>query len=135
MIAIGTDTKGLFIYRKNSMRTLTCDAGPNGVNNMYTAQATYGRSGVVTCVQGTVREFSAAGCDEQSMPLPPSDDVSIILVDNSGIGMEETIHIPLRRCHRDRTSVRASVQQCWNTRAMWVVLWMGCIGSPRIASH
>lgn len=79
VIAIGTDTKGLFIYRKNSMRTLTCDAGPNGVNNMYTAQATYGRSGVVTCVQGTVREFSAAGCDEQSMPLPPFDDVSIIL--------------------------------------------------------
>lgn len=79
VIAIGTDTKGLFIYRKNSMRTLTCDAGPNGVNNMYTAQATYGRGGVVTCVQGTVREFTRTGCDERSMPLPPFDDVSIIL--------------------------------------------------------
>ncbi len=79
VIAIGTDTKGLFIYRKNSMRTLTCDAGPNGVNNMYTAQATFGRGGVVTCVQGTVREFTPTGCDEGSMPVPPFDDVSIIL--------------------------------------------------------
>lgn len=79
MIAIGTDTKGLFIYRRNSMRTLTCDAGPNGVNNMYTAQATYGRNGVVTCVQGTVREFSASGCNEHTTPLPSFDDASIIL--------------------------------------------------------
>lgn len=79
VIAIGTDTKGLFIYRKNSMRTLTCDAGPNGVNNMYTAQATYGHSGVVTCVQGTVREFSSSGCDQRTTPIPAFDDVSIIL--------------------------------------------------------
>ena len=79
VIAIGTDTKGLFIYRRNSMRTLTCDAGPNGVNNMYTAQATYGRNGVVTCVQGTVREFSASGCNELTTPLPAFDDASIIL--------------------------------------------------------
>ncbi len=79
VIAIGTDTKGLFIYRRNSMRTLTCDAGPNGVNNMYTAQATFGRNGVVTCVQGTVREFSASGCNELTTPVPPFDDASIIL--------------------------------------------------------
>ena len=79
VIAIGTDTKGLYIYRQNSMRTLTCDGGANGVNNVYTSQAIYGRNGVVTSVQGVVREFTEAGCDQLTKPLPPFDDVAITL--------------------------------------------------------
>lgn len=79
-VAIGTDTKGLFVYRRNTMRSLTCDMATDGVNNAYFAQAPYGRNGVLTSTRGTARLFDEHGCAE-TRPLIRGFDESAILLD------------------------------------------------------
>ncbi len=79
-VAIGTDTKGLFIYRRNTMRSLTCDMAGDGVNNAYFAQAPYGHNGVITSTRGTARLFDEHGCAE-TKPMIRGFDESAILLD------------------------------------------------------
>ncbi|HEY0976123.1 MAG TPA: ATP-binding protein [Flavobacteriales bacterium] len=79
VLAVGTDTKGLFIYRRNTMRTLLCEVTLDGVNNAYTAQAPYGSNGVLTSTRGSARVFTAAGCDPVPPPMRGFDEVAIAL--------------------------------------------------------
>jgi signal transduction histidine kinase/ligand-binding sensor domain-containing protein len=79
VLAIGTDTKGLFIYRKNSMRSFLCEVALDGVNNAYNAQAPFGNSGVLTSSRGGARVFTAAGCMPGTPPIRRFDEGAIIL--------------------------------------------------------
>jgi signal transduction histidine kinase len=78
-LAIGTDTKGLFIYRRNSMTSLLCATTAEGVNNAYNAQAPFGRSGVLTSNRVEAKVFTADGCDPSTMPLRRFNDTAILL--------------------------------------------------------
>lgn len=77
VLAMGTDTKGLFIFRKNGMRTLLCEVSAEGVNNAYMAQAPYGRNKVLTSTRGVAKLFNAAGCLEGRLPIPGFDETAI----------------------------------------------------------
>lgn len=79
VLAMGTDTKGLFIFRKNGMRTLLCDVSAEGVNNAYMAQAPFGRNQIITSTRGVAKLFSAGGCEETRPPMPAFDETAIAL--------------------------------------------------------
>jgi signal transduction histidine kinase len=79
VLAIGTDTKGLFIYRKNTMRSFLCEVALDGVNNAYNAQAPFGNAGVLTSSRGGARVFTAAGCMPELPLIRRFDEVAIIL--------------------------------------------------------
>ncbi|MBP7450773.1 MAG: hypothetical protein KA817_12120, partial [Flavobacteriales bacterium] len=68
VLAIGTGTKGLFIYRKNTMRSFLCEVMLDGVNNAYNAQAAYGEGSVLTSTRGGARLFTADGCLQSAPP-------------------------------------------------------------------
>lgn len=79
VLAIGTDTKGLFLYRRNTMRTLLCDIGGDGTNNVYFAQAPFGQDGVISSTRGSARLFTAAGCGPGAAPIPGFEESAILL--------------------------------------------------------
>lgn len=79
-LAAGTDTKGLFVFRRNAMRSLVCDMASDGVNNAYFAQAPYGFDGVITSSRDLTRLFTPAGCSG-SVPKVPRIEESAILRD------------------------------------------------------
>lgn len=79
VLAIGTDTKGLFIYRRNTMRSLLCDFTQDAVNNAYNAQAPYGRNGVLTSARSGSRVFTPEGCVPNGAPIKGFDETAIIL--------------------------------------------------------
>jgi signal transduction histidine kinase len=62
VLAVGTDTKGLFIFRRQRMRSLLCEGLSEGVNNAYNAQATFGSDQVISSTRGGSRLFDPAGC-------------------------------------------------------------------------
>ncbi|MCC6841069.1 MAG: hypothetical protein IT230_13010 [Flavobacteriales bacterium] len=78
-LAVGTDTKGLFLYRRNTMNSLLCEAIGEGVNNAYFAQAPYGRDGVISSTRGRARIFNARGCADTPPPVPGFDETAILL--------------------------------------------------------
>ncbi len=77
--AMGTDTKGLFIYRRNSMVSMLCGANSDDVNNAYNTQAPYGRSGVLTSNRSGARVFTSQGCDLNKAPIRRFNDAAIFL--------------------------------------------------------
>lgn len=77
--AMGTDTKGMFIYRRNSMVSLLCGTGSEDVNNAYNAQAPIGRSGILTSNRAGARLFTAEGCDQKMAPIRRFNDAAIVL--------------------------------------------------------
>ncbi len=79
LLALGTDTKGLFLFRRDNMKSLLCEPNSDGVNNAYFAQAPYGRNGVITSTRGNLRMFNAKGCEEMSPPFKGFDEAAIIL--------------------------------------------------------
>ncbi len=79
VLAIGTDTKGLFLYRRNTMTSLLCEASGEGVNNAYFAQAPYGHRGVLSSTRGQARVFNASGCVDAPPPIRGFDESAIIL--------------------------------------------------------
>ncbi|HRQ85757.1 MAG TPA: HAMP domain-containing sensor histidine kinase [Flavobacteriales bacterium] len=79
VLAVGTDTKGLYLYRRNSMKPLLCDLPGDGVNNAYFAQAPFGRDGVITSTRGLPRTFTQAGCEEKGPIKRGFDDAAILL--------------------------------------------------------
>jgi signal transduction histidine kinase len=79
VLAIGTDTKGLFLYRRNAMRSLQCEIGSEGTNNVYFAQAPYGNDGVIASTRGIPRIFTAAGCEDVRPPIRGFDESAILL--------------------------------------------------------
>lgn len=79
VLAVGTDTKGLFIYRRNALKTLLCETHGDGVNNAYFAQAPYGNTGVITSTRGNARVFTRKGCEEIPPLIHGFDDAAIIL--------------------------------------------------------
>lgn len=78
-LAVGTDTKGLFIFRKSTMQTFVCDMAGDGVNNAYFAQAPNGPGGVITSARGGVRMFNEHGCITEKPPIEGFDESAIIL--------------------------------------------------------
>lgn len=78
-LAIGTDIKGLFVFRRNTMRSLLCESTSEGVNNVYNAQASFGPAGVLTSTRGSARLFTSAGCSTEAPPIRGFDEVAIIL--------------------------------------------------------
>lgn len=81
-LALGTDNKGLFIYRKQRMRSLLCDGLSEGVNNAYNAQAPYGGDAVLTSTRGGARLFNTSGCSTQSAPFKGFNEGAIVLDQN-----------------------------------------------------
>lgn len=79
VIAIGTDTKGLFIYRRNTMRSLLCEVTMDGVNNAFNAQAPFGTNGVLTSTRGGARLFTSKGCMQHELPIKGFDETAIAL--------------------------------------------------------
>lgn len=79
VLAVGTDTKGLFLYRRNTMTSLLCEASGEGVNNAFFAQAPSGRNGVITSTRGRARLFHAQGCLDTTPPIRGFDETAIIL--------------------------------------------------------
>lgn len=77
VLALGTDTKGLFIYRRNTMRTLLCGTGSDGGGIAYTAQAPFGVNEVLTSTRGVPRLFTAKGCTEAESDLKHMDEVAM----------------------------------------------------------
>ncbi|MFT3886205.1 MAG: ATP-binding protein [Flavobacteriales bacterium] len=77
-LAMGTGTKGLFIYRRNTMRSLLCNVTQDGAYNVYNAQAPYGASGVLTSTHGSARLFTSTGCSAGPPPIRGFDEVAII---------------------------------------------------------
>jgi signal transduction histidine kinase len=77
--AVGTDTKGLFIYRRNSMISLLCESSGDGVNNAYNTQAPIGRSGVLTANRVGARVFTLNGCETRAIPIERFNDLAILL--------------------------------------------------------
>lgn len=77
-LAVGSDTKGLFVFRRKAMRSLVCDMVGDGVNNAYFAQAPYGRDAVITSTRGIVRLFTPAGCAEGRPPIAGFDETAIL---------------------------------------------------------
>lgn len=61
-LAVGTDTKGLFIFRRQRMRSLLCEGISEGVNNAYNAQASFGEDEVITSTRRGSKLFGADGC-------------------------------------------------------------------------
>lgn len=78
-LAIGTDTKGLFLYRKQEMVSHLCPSTADGVNNAFNAQAPFGRSSVLTSNRRGARMFSAMGCEVEAPPIKWFNDLAIIL--------------------------------------------------------
>lgn len=68
-LALGTDNKGLFVYRKQRMRNLLCEGLSEGVNNAYNAQAVLGQGGVITSTRGGARVFDHSGCSPVAPPI------------------------------------------------------------------
>lgn len=92
--ALGTDTKGLYIYHRNSMRSILCETGGEGANNVYFAQAPYGRDGVITSTRGRSRLIDATGCAEEGLAIKGFDEAAILL-DRDGrywYGREDTLY-------------------------------------------
>lgn len=79
VLAVGTDSKGLYLFRRNMMKSLLCDMGGDGVSNAYFAQAPLDRSGVVSSTRSLSREFTVAGCRETEHAFPGFDEAAIIL--------------------------------------------------------
>lgn len=78
-LALGTDNKGLFIYRKQPMRSFLCEGLSEGVNNAYNAQAPFGRNGVITSTRNGTYSFDERGCSPQKPPLPKFNDAAVHL--------------------------------------------------------
>lgn len=83
-VALGTDTKGLFIYRKQKMRSLLCEGLSEGVNNAYNAQATFGEGAVLTSTRGGARLFDPSGCSSDRPPIKGFNE-GAILHDTNGL--------------------------------------------------
>lgn len=81
-LAVGTDTKGLFIFRRQRMRSLLCEGLSEGVNNAYNAQATFGNAAVITSTRAGVRVFDPTGCLQDVPPIKGFND-GAVLHDNS----------------------------------------------------
>lgn len=101
VVAIGTDTKGLFIYRNQFMRSLLCSSLADGVNNAYNAQAPFGKDRVVTSNRRGVRVFDPSGCSDRIPDIRGFNDVAILL-DRNGVywyGRGDTLvtYDPVRR--------------------------------------
>lgn len=78
-LAIGTDTKGLFIYRRNSMLSVLCDGSTDGVGNSYQAQAPFGRNGVLASSRSGASVFTSKGCDLRAIPIKGFNEFAIHL--------------------------------------------------------
>ncbi len=76
--ALGTDNKGLFIYRRQYMRNLLCDGLSEGVNNAYNAQALFGEGEVITSARGGARIFNASGCTPTRPPMAGFNEGAIL---------------------------------------------------------
>lgn len=81
-LALGTDNKGLFIYRRQRMRSLLCEGLSEGVNNAYNAQAAYGEGSVLTSTRGGARLFDATGCSPVNAPIKGFNEGAILLDQN-----------------------------------------------------
>ncbi|MBS1570235.1 MAG: hypothetical protein JST45_12475 [Bacteroidetes bacterium] len=79
VLAVGTDSKGLYLFRRNMMKSLLCDMGGDGVSNAYFAQAPLGSNGVVSSTRSFSREFTVQGCREAVHSFPGFDEAAIIL--------------------------------------------------------
>lgn len=79
VLAAGTDSKGLYIYRRNMMKSLLCEMTADGVSNAYFAQAPLGRNGVVSSTRSISRSFTPEGCQENLNVFPGFDESAIIL--------------------------------------------------------
>lgn len=79
VLAVGTDTKGLFIYRRHVMRTQLCDVTMDGVNNAYTVQVPFGEKAVLSCTRGQARIFDKDGCSDVRPPMRTFDETAIVL--------------------------------------------------------
>lgn len=82
-LALGTDNKGLFIYRKQQMRSLVCEGLTEGVNNSYSAQAVFGMDGIITSSRGGARIFDHNGCSTTPAPFKGFNE-GAIHVDGGG---------------------------------------------------
>jgi len=79
VLAVGTSTKGLFIYRKNSMRSFLCEVMLDGVNNAYNAQAPFRAGSILTSTRGGARLFTAEGCSQAPPPVRVFDEAAVLL--------------------------------------------------------
>lgn len=77
--AMGSDTKGMFIFRRNSMESMLCGANSDDANNAYNAQAPYGITGVLTSNRAGARVFTKDGCDADPAPIRRFSDAAILL--------------------------------------------------------
>lgn len=77
--AIGSDTKGMFIFRRNSMESMLCGANADDLNNAYNAQVPFGVSGVLTSNRAGAKVFTKDGCDPLPAPIRRFNDAAILL--------------------------------------------------------
>jgi len=79
VLAVGTDTKGLFVFRRNTMHSLLCDVALDGVNNAFNGQAPFGNDAVLTSTRGGSRLFNSTGCLDLSAPIRGFDQMAVAL--------------------------------------------------------
>lgn len=126
-LALGTDNKGLFIYRKQRMRSLLCEVLTEGVNNAYNAQAVFGEDGVITSTRGGARVFDHNGCSVRKAPMARFNDGAIHLDLEGGYwyGRGDTL------LHYDTTTGKESAMRagirplCFFDEG--TVLWIGAV--------
>lgn len=79
VLAVGTDSKGLYLFRRNMMKSLLCEMTGDGVSNAYFAQVPFGKDEVISSTRSLSRVFTAAGCQEAPHVFPGFDESAIIL--------------------------------------------------------
>ncbi|MBL8002076.1 MAG: hypothetical protein JNL05_08960 [Flavobacteriales bacterium] len=62
VLFVGTDTKGLFVYRERAIRTLVCDPVPEGGNQAYYALHALGPDSIVAFSNAYRTLFTRTGC-------------------------------------------------------------------------
>lgn len=77
-LAVGTDTKGLFIFRRQRMRSFVCEGLAEGANNAYNAQATFGDEAVITSTRRGAKLFDAKGCRSEASPIKGFNEAAIL---------------------------------------------------------
>ncbi|MBX2973571.1 MAG: hypothetical protein KF797_10740 [Flavobacteriales bacterium] len=77
--AMGTDTKGLFIFRRQRMRSVLCEGLSEGFNNAYNAQAPFGMGAVMASTRSGARLFDPSGCLQEPPPIRAFGEGAILL--------------------------------------------------------
>lgn len=78
VLFVGTDTKGLFVYREQALRTRVCDPLPEGMNQAYYALHALGPDSILAFSSGYRTLFTPTGCTNFADLHPPGLNYQLV---------------------------------------------------------